>query len=130
MIGEDTPETTNRRNGVSLVHTDFWYGTLVEECAWKMVILITKGSREFWEIGLMEVLWKMVTGILNQRFAMYIGFHGNLHGFREDWGTGTNSIESKLLQHIAAMREAFLYEIYWTPRRRTSNWTGTSEWKP
>ena len=60
----------------------------------------------------MEVLWKTVTVILNHRLTMVIKFHDNLHDFHSGIGTGTASIESKLLQHLMAMREEVLYDIF------------------
>ena len=38
-------------------------------------------------------------------------FHDVLHGFWAGRGTGTNNLEAKLLQQLAAMREEFLYVI-------------------
>ena len=52
----------------------------------------------------MEVVWKLVTVILNIRPTTYIAFHGVLHGFWAGLGTGTTSLEAKLLQQLMAMR--------------------------
>ena len=39
-------------------------------------------------------------------------FHDALHGFRAGCGTGTATLEAKLLQQIAALREEVLYVIF------------------
>ena len=59
-----------------------------------------------------EVMWKVVAVILNRRFTSSITFHGVLHGFRAGRGTGTATLEAKLLQQLAAMREEVLYVIF------------------
>ena len=43
---------------------------------------------------------------------MAINIHNVLHGFRAVRGTGTAALEAKLLQHIAAMSEAVLFQVY------------------
>ena len=50
--------------------------------------------------------------ILNRHFTSSITFHDVLHGFRAGRGTGTATLEAKLLQQIAAMREEVLYVIF------------------
>ena len=56
-------------------------------------------------IGLVEVMWKVVAVILNLRLTSSITFHNVLHGFWASCGTGTATLEAKLLQQLAAMRE-------------------------
>ena len=50
--------------------------------------------------------------ILNRRFTSSITFHDVLHGFRAGRGTGTATLEAKLLQQLSAMREEVLYVIF------------------
>ena len=57
-------------------------------------------------------MWKVVAAILHCRFATAITYHDFLHGFRVGSGTGTATLEAKLLHHLAAMREEFLYVIF------------------
>ena len=61
---------------------------------------------------MVEVLWKAVTGLLNQRLTEAIKFHDVLHRFRASRGTGTASLEASLLQQLTAMREAVLFEVF------------------
>ena len=53
-----------------------------------------------------------MTVILHRRLTTGIQLHDVLHGFREGRGTGTATLEAKLLQQIAAMREEVLYVIF------------------
>ena len=71
------------------------------------MVMIPKGEGEFRGIGLVEVVWKLLTLILHRRLAA-IKIHDVLHGFREGRGTGTATLEAKLLQKLAAMREEVL----------------------
>ena len=78
-----------------------------------MLVMIPKGDGgNFWGIGLVEILWKTVTGILNHRFTSMIQFHDVLHRFQAGRGTGNATLEAKLLHHLTAMREAVLYNIF------------------
>ena len=98
---------------VELIQTSFRDGELAEEVTWQAVVLILKGKGDYRGIGLVEVMWKVVAVILNRRLTSSITFHGVLHGFRAGRGTGTATLEAKLLQQLAAMREEVLYMISW-----------------
>ena len=58
------------------------------------------------------MLWKVVIVILNRRFADLISFHNALYGFGVGHGTGTASLEEKLIQQLASMREEVLYTTF------------------
>ena len=49
----------------------------------------------------MDVMWKVVAAILNFRLTASITFHNFLRGFRAGRGTGTATLEAKLLQYLA-----------------------------
>ena len=97
---------------VELLQLAFRDGVLVQEAAWKAVVLITKEGGEYHSIGLMEVIWKVVTVILNCRFTAAITYHDSLHGFWEGCSTGTATLEVKMLQQVAALREVMLHAIF------------------
>ena len=61
------------------------------------VVLITKGKKDYRGIVIVEVMWKVVAAILNLRLTVCITFHDFLHGFRAGRGTGTATLEAKLL---------------------------------
>ena len=93
---------------MDLVQTAFRDGDLAEEATWQAVVLIPKGKKDYQGIGLVEVMWKVVAAILNRRFKASITYHNFLHGFRAGCGTGTATLEAKLLQQLAALKEEFL----------------------
>ena len=64
----------------------------------KMVVIISKGNGEFRRIGLVEVLRKALSEVLNWCICVAVKFHDVLQGFRAGRGTGTASPETKLLQ--------------------------------
>ena len=74
---------------VAIVQAAFRDGTLAEESTWNTVFLIIKGAiGDFRGIGLLEVLWKTVTSLLNRRLTIDIKLHGVLHGFQVGRGWG------------------------------------------
>ena len=97
---------------VELIQTAFRDGKLAEEATWQAVVLILKVKGDYRGIGLVEVMWKVVPVILTRRLTSSITFHNVLHGFRAGRGTGTATLETKLLQKLAAMREEVLYVIF------------------
>ena len=76
------------------------------------MVFLTKGNREFCCIGLVGVLWKVVSGVINQRIKFAIVYHNVLHSFWSGRGTGTTPLKAKLLQQLTSMREQFLYEVF------------------
>ena len=97
---------------MEIIQTAFRDRELAEEVTWQAVVLIPKGKGDYRGIGLVEVMWKVVAVILNSRLTYSITFHDILHGLRAGCGTGTATIEVKLLQQLAAMREEVLYVIF------------------
>ena len=57
-------------------------------------------------------MWKVVAAILNLRLIASITFHDFLHIFWAGRSTGTATLEDKLLQKLAALREEFLCVIF------------------
>ena len=76
------------------------------------MVLIPKGKGDYRGISLVEVLWKVVAVILNRRLTSSITFHDFLHGYMEGRGTGTVTLETKLLQQLADLGEEVLYVIF------------------
>ena len=75
------------------------------------MVLIPEGGEGYRSIRLVEVICKVVAVILNCRFTAAIAYHNCLHGFRAVCGTGTATLEVKMLQQVTAMREAVLHAI-------------------
>ena len=97
---------------VALVRAYFGEGRLEEEAMWQEVVLILKGKGKYRVIGLVEVVWKVVAGILNCQLTVSIAYHNFLHGLRAGCGTDNTTLKAKLLLQLAAMREEVLYVIF------------------
>ena len=90
---------------IGLIQAAFHEGHLTEKCTWQTVVLIPKGNgNDIRGIGLMDVLWKTMTGILNLHLSMAIQFHDKLHVFCIDRGIGTAPLDAELLQKLTVMR--------------------------
>ena len=109
---ETLTEASNWERVVELVQTVFGKGRLAEEATCQAVVLIPKGKKDYRGIGLMEVMWKVVAAILNRRLTASLAFCKILHGFWAGRGTGTATLEAKLFQKLAALREEVLYVIF------------------
>ena len=83
---------------MDLIQTAFQEGEIVEEATWQTVVLLPKERKEYRVIGLVEVMWKVAAAILHRRLTTAITYHDFLHGFRAGHGTGTSTLEAKLLQ--------------------------------
>ena len=70
---------------------------LAEEATWHEVVLIPKGKGDYHGIDIGEVMCKVVEVILNRLFPDSITYHNLLHGFRAGHGTGTTTLDTKLL---------------------------------
>ena len=106
------PDTTNWLKVVDIVQEEFQEWMLAKECMWKKVVLIQKRKGGFQGIGLVEILWKAVASLLNCRLTAAITYHDALHRFWAGRGTGTAALKAKLLQHLTAMMEAVLFELF------------------
>ena len=76
------------------------------------MVLLPKGVKEYRGIGLLEVMWKVAAEIFNLRLTASITFHDFLHVFRAGRGTGTATLEAKLLHQLAALRKEIVYVIF------------------
>ena len=109
---EKDPDTGHWYRFIDLVHTEFRDGLLPTKCTWQTVIFLPKGNRYFRSIGLVEVLWKAVSGVIKQRITSEILYQDVLHIFRVGRGTGIAYLVSNNIKQIAEMREEVLYKIF------------------
>ena len=68
------------------------------------MVILKGGGTDFICIGLVEVQWKVTYSIINLRIFSSIQLHDDLHGFCAGRGTGTATLEAKMLQQPIAMR--------------------------
>jgi hypothetical protein len=97
---------------VSLVGHVYETGDLPSCLPWSTMILLPKASGSFRGIGLLEVIWKLLTSIIDVRIKAAIDFHDALHGFWAKRGTGTAIIEAKLFQQLASIHQVPVFEIF------------------
>ena len=77
-----------------------------------IVVLIPKGnSGDYRGIGLLEVIWKLIKWVLDERMSE-IEVHDSLHGFSAKPGCDTGIIEAKLTQQLAFVEQCPLYGIF------------------
>ena len=62
-----------------------------------------QGGGYFRRLGLVKVLWKSLSGVVNRQIGDAKIFHGILHGLQLGQGVGTASLETNLLQNLTAM---------------------------
>ena len=83
-----------------------------EEATWQAVILIYNGRMEYYVIGLLELVWKVVVVILNLRLTAFIAYQDFLHILQAGHGLGTTTLKAKLFQQLEAMRVEVLHGIF------------------
>ena len=105
------PEAWN--NLVEIVQEAFRTGKIPEVLTNAILVLIQKNEvNQFRGIGLLEVVWKLIASIINKRLMRNIEFHDGIHGFRPGRGTGTATLEAKLLMQMAACKDIPLYQVF------------------
>jgi exonuclease III len=77
-----------------------------------ILVLIPKGGGQYRGIALLEVIYKLVSAIINRRMAAKIDFHHAVHGFRSLRGTGTAIIEAKLRMQLAQRSTKPCYFVF------------------
>jgi len=108
----EAPDGTNWCRLVELVQEIYRTGVLPTEIPWSVLVLLPKDSGGYRGIGLLEIIWKVVSAIIDARIKASVEFHDALHGFRAKRGTGTAIIEAKLLQQLAAIDQVPLFEVF------------------
>ena len=62
-------------------------GTIPQQMCWVVTVLIPKGGGEYWGIGLLEPIWKVLRRVMDIRLEKII-LHDSLHGCLAGRGTG------------------------------------------
>jgi hypothetical protein len=89
---------------VTLVQQVFISGTLPKYAYVSILVLIPKAnSMDFRGIGLLEVVWKPISAIIDTRLKIGIEFQPKIHSFRQGYGTGTAILSNKLLLQKACV---------------------------
>ncbi len=88
-------------------------GEIPEAFCHGILVLIPKGaSGQYRGIALLEIVYKLVSSIINRRLASTVKFHDAVHGFRAGRGTGTAIIEAKLRMQLAQRSTKPYYMVF------------------
>ena len=102
---------------VQLVQVMLRYGTVPEEIVYTNMVLIPKGKRDYRGIGLVEVLWKVCSVVVNFRLKRSFMLHNGLNGFREGRGTGKVMLEAKLEHQLAGLTHEPVFQVFLDVRK-------------
>ena len=87
---EEHPNLGKWEKGFTIIQAAFRRGELMVTCASPTVLIIPKGGgTNFRVIGLVEVLWKAISGIINYRVSSSSHFYDDIYGFCAVIGMGT-----------------------------------------
>ena len=87
-------------------------GTLPTQVPWAILVLLPKSNGGTRGISLLEVIWKVMSSILDGQLKAAILFHDALHGFWMGRGTGTSMIEANLFQQLANIGQVPVFEVF------------------
>jgi hypothetical protein len=102
---DENPDTTKWDKVVALVQYIFETGRLPTQLTWCVLVAIPKPSGGFCGIGLLELMWKLIYSTIYSRMKENIQLQSALYGFRPGRGTGTASIEVKLIMQLATIHQ-------------------------
>lgn len=88
-------------------------GDVPEGMANSYLVLFPKGDAgQHHGIGLMNTIWKIVTGVLSRRINHAVSFHHCVHEFIPEKGTSTAILEVKLMNTLAAQMHGTVYQVF------------------
>ena len=97
---------------MALIREIWRTGEIPDKIAWIIIVLIPKNDKgDYRGIGLMEPIWKIIEGIMNRRLQA-IKLHDSLRGSVRMRGTGTATIEAKLVQQLAYVEQEPLFAVF------------------
>ena len=108
---KEQPDTANWERVVEILQTAFRDDRISTECTWQMVVLVPKGDGEFRGIGIVGVLWKALSGVINRRIRAAVKLNNFIHGLLGGWGTWTAYLKSKFPQQMMELLEV-LYKFF------------------
>lgn len=95
-----------------------------------ILVLIPKDvPDQFRGIALLEVIYKLISAIINRRFQDTVEFHDAIHGFRQNRGTGTAIISVKLIMQLAKRTANPRYFVFLDLKKLMTRWTENAHWK-
>ena len=85
------------------------------------MVLISKGNTDTWGIEILEVFWKVLEAVIDTRIKIALQFHGVLHGFHAERGTGAIIMDLKLNQDLAIVYQDLLFLVLLDIRKAYAN---------
>jgi hypothetical protein len=79
---------------------------------WSVLVAIPKASGGVRGIGLLEIIWKTISSIIDSRIKAKVRFHTALHGFRPGGEMSSATIEAKLRIQLATIYQHPRYAIF------------------
>ena len=111
------PEGKRWELAVRLVQVTFRDRMVPDEITWLMMVLLPKRKGEYRGIGIVEVLWKVCSVVVNCHLKRSVVLNDALHGFREGRGTGTSSLESKMAKQLVRILQNPLFQVFLDVRK-------------
>ncbi len=84
---------------MKLIQAIWEQGYIPRQMMWVIIVLIPKGNGNYRGIGLLEPFWKVIEEVMDGRLDV-IKFYDCIHGFMLGRGTGTSTLEAKLVQQL------------------------------
>ena len=77
------------------------------------LILIPKpGKEEMRSIGLTDSIWKICSRVIANRINDTVKWHKSIHGFRNSKGTGTATLEVKLMASLSEHKGDTIFQVF------------------
>jgi len=98
---------------LEVVRLAFVEGEIPRKFSEGILVLIPKSSPgEYRGIALLEIIYKLLSSIINRRLCEKVKLDDALHGFRAKRGTGTAIMEVKLLAQLRSRSDEPLFMIF------------------
>jgi len=96
-----------------MVRLAFVEGEIPQAFSQGIFVLILKDKAgEFRGIALLEIIYKLISSIINRRLSETIVLDDALHGFRAKRGTGTAIMEAKLPAQLRCRLDEPLFVVF------------------
>ena len=93
-----------------------------KDLGWTVLVLILKVITYTWQIGILEVVWKVVETVIDTHIKAVVQFHDALHGFYTGRGAETVIMEIKLAQELASVAQTPLFLVLINQRKTCTKW--------
>ena len=100
---------------VRLLHVVFMDGTVLEEIDWETMVLLQKGKGSYRDIGIVELLCKLCSVVVNCSMKRSAVLHDTLHEFIEGRGVGKATLEAKMEKQLSGFAHDTLPGILGCP---------------